>query len=240
MWGWLEWKFNKRKKLDLPQIHWKIQTTHRKQYLFSTDPFVVWPPTHTGIILLLLPVCSHHHCCHHTVAAQHSFRSETMISTNKKMYDTPTKKRTVSRFWRLKKKRTTSEVLISPVFESSLSTASTVSAWSLTDLCHRQSLSLLSAVSKTSSLSSTTLTIKTRLTTAVGWQRSSGHWQGGEDSGRQGQMLWCHSLQWQHQPFLLPHCGCCHHLAPSSLRRWNGNGCNGTAARGQGQGQWTP
>jgi hypothetical protein len=34
-----------------------------------------------------------------------------------------------------------------------------------------------------------------RLTTAVGWQQGSGRQQGREDSGRQGQMQWCHSLQ---------------------------------------------
>ncbi len=45
------------------------------------------------IILSLLPVCSHHHCCHHAVAAQHSFLGEIMISINKKMFDTPTKKK---------------------------------------------------------------------------------------------------------------------------------------------------
>jgi hypothetical protein len=42
---------------------------------------------------LPLPVCSHHHCRHHTVSAQHSFLGETMASTNKTMFDTPTKKK---------------------------------------------------------------------------------------------------------------------------------------------------
>jgi hypothetical protein len=37
-------------------------------------------------------VCSHSHRCHQAVAAQHSFLGETMTSTNKKMFNTPTKK----------------------------------------------------------------------------------------------------------------------------------------------------
>ncbi len=34
-----------------------------------------------------------------------------------------------------------------------------------------------------------------RLMTVVGWQWGSGRQQGGEDSGGQGQMRWCHLLQ---------------------------------------------
>jgi hypothetical protein len=79
-----------------------------------------------------------------------------------------------------------------------------------------------------------------RLTTAVGWQRGSGCQQGREDSGRQGQTQWCHSLQGQQQPSLPCRHGRCHHLAPLSLQQWNDDGCSGTAARGQGQEQWTP
>jgi hypothetical protein len=63
----------------------------------------------------------------------------------------------------LEKKRSTSEVVISPVFKSSPSTALTVSAQLSTDFLSPSSPSSLSAVLKTSSLSSTTLTIKKRL-----------------------------------------------------------------------------
>ncbi len=79
-----------------------------------------------------------------------------------------------------------------------------------------------------------------RSTTAVGWQQGSSCQQGGEVSSQQGQTQWCHLLRRQQQPSL-PRChGRRHHLAPLSLRRWNGDGCGRTAARGQGQGQWTP
>jgi hypothetical protein len=58
---------------------------------------------------------------------------------------------------------TISEVVISPVFESSPSTALTVSARSSMDYLSSSSPSALSAVSKTLLLTSTTLTIKKRL-----------------------------------------------------------------------------
>jgi hypothetical protein len=81
-----------------------------------------------------------------------------------------------------------------------------------------------------------------RLTTVVGRRQGSGRQQGKEDSGEQGQMLWCHLLQRQQQPSL-PHCrGCRHHLAPLPLRQWNDNGCGSTAARGgdRGSGHHSP
>ncbi len=87
-----------------------------------------------------------------------------MTSINEKMFDTPMKKmngKLVSKVE--KKKQTTSEVVISPVFKLSPSTASTVSAQLLTDFLSLSSPSSLSAVSKTSSLSSMTSTIKKRL-----------------------------------------------------------------------------
>jgi hypothetical protein len=56
-----------------------------------------------------------------------------MASTNETMFNTPTEKKNGELLLKVGKKRTTSEVVISPVFESSLSTASTVSAQSSMD-----------------------------------------------------------------------------------------------------------
>ncbi len=105
----------KEKNLYLSKIHWKIQITHRNQYLLSIDPFVMWPPTHTGNNTLaaasvqsppLLPSCSRrpifipwwNHDKHQQKDVRYSY-----------------KKRTVSWFRRLEKKWTTSKVVISPV-----------------------------------------------------------------------------------------------------------------------------
>jgi hypothetical protein len=87
-----------------------------------------------------------------------------MASTNKTMFDTPTKKKNGKLLLKVgEKKWTTSEVVISPVFESSLSTALIVSAQLSIDFLSSSSPLLLSAVSKMSSLMSTTLTINKRL-----------------------------------------------------------------------------
>jgi hypothetical protein len=86
-----------------------------------------------------------------------------MASTNETIFNTPMKKKNGKLLLKVGKKRTTSEVIISPVFESSPSTASTVSAQSSMDFLSSSSQSLLSAVSKTSLLTSTTSTIKKRL-----------------------------------------------------------------------------
>ena len=94
MWGWLERKFNGRKRIYIFQrsigryrSHIGINTFSQQIHLWCGLKRIL------VIILLPLPVCSHHHCCHHTVAAQHSFLGETMASTNKTMFDTPTKKK---------------------------------------------------------------------------------------------------------------------------------------------------
>ncbi len=46
----LAWTKVQQKKMNLylPKINWKIQITHRNYNLFPTDPYVVWPQTHTG------------------------------------------------------------------------------------------------------------------------------------------------------------------------------------------------
>ncbi len=105
MWGWLERKFNGRKRI---YIFWRSIGRYRSHIGINTfsQQIHLWCGLKCilVIILLLLPVCSHHHRRHHTVAAQHSFLGETMASTNETMFDTPTKKRMVSCFQRLKKK----------------------------------------------------------------------------------------------------------------------------------------
>ncbi len=132
MWGWLERKFNWRKRIYIFRRSIGGYRSHIGINTFSQQ-IHSW----CGLLLPLL-VCSHHHRRHHTVAAQHSFLGETMASTNKTMFDTPTKKKNGQSLSKVGKiKRTTSKVVISPVFESSLSTASTVSAQLSTDFCHR-------------------------------------------------------------------------------------------------------
>ncbi len=105
MWGCLEQKFNGRKRIYIFQksigryrSHIGINTFFQQIHSWCSLECIL------VIILLPLPVCSHHHRRHHTVADQHSFLGETMASTNETMFDTPTKKRMVSCFWRLKKK----------------------------------------------------------------------------------------------------------------------------------------
>ncbi len=134
MWGWLEWKFSRRKIIYIFQrsigryrSHIGINTFFQQIHSWCGLKCIL------GIILLPLPVCSHHHPHHHTVTAQHSFFGETMASTNETMFNTPTEKKNGELLLKVGKKRTTSEVVISPVFESSLSTASTVSAQSSMD-----------------------------------------------------------------------------------------------------------
>jgi hypothetical protein len=105
MWGWFEQKFNGRKRIYIFQrsigryrSHIGINTFSQQIHSWCGLKRIL------VIILLLLPVCSHHHHRHHTVATQHSFLGETMASTNETMFNTPTKKRMVSRFQRLEKK----------------------------------------------------------------------------------------------------------------------------------------
>ncbi len=93
-WGWLEWKFNKRKRIYIfrrstwrYRSHIGINTFSHQIHLWCGLQRIL------VIIILLLSVCSHHHCWHHAVATQHSFLGETMTSINKKMIDTPTKKK---------------------------------------------------------------------------------------------------------------------------------------------------
>jgi hypothetical protein len=53
---------------------------------------------------LILRVCSHRHRCKHTVAPKHSFLGETMASTNKTMFDTPTKNKNSKSLSKVEKK----------------------------------------------------------------------------------------------------------------------------------------
>ncbi len=127
MWGWLEWKFNGRKRIYIFQRSIGRYRSHIWINTFSQQIHSWCGLKRILVIILLpLPVCSHHHRRHHTVAAQHSFLGETMASTNETMFDTPTKKNNGKSLSKVRKKRTTSKVVISPVFESSPSTALTV------------------------------------------------------------------------------------------------------------------
>jgi hypothetical protein len=86
-----------------------------------------------------------------------------MASTNKTMFDTPTKNKNGKSLLKVEKKTTLSEVLIPLVFDSAPSTASTASAQLSMDFLSLSSPSLLSVVSQASSLTLTTLTLKKRL-----------------------------------------------------------------------------
>ncbi len=92
-WGWLEWKFNKRKRIYIFRRSTGKYRSHIGINTFSQQIHSWCGLWHILVIILLLqPVCSHHHCCHHAVAAQHSFLGQTMTSINEKMFNTPTKK----------------------------------------------------------------------------------------------------------------------------------------------------
>ncbi len=163
LWGWLEQKCNRRKRINIFQRSIGRYRSHIGIHTFSQQIHSWCGLKRILVIILLpLPVCSHHHRRHHTVAAQHSFLGETMASTNKTMFDTPTKKRMVSCFRRLEKKDYIQSCNITGVRVISVHCIECIRLI-VDGFLSSSSLLLLSAVSKTLSVTSMTSRMKKRL-----------------------------------------------------------------------------